>query len=48
MSGVGALVLIARSRRTGLGARVAAVVAMGSVVVAWGVAQWDYLLPDDA
>ena len=47
VSGVGALVLIARSRRTGTqaGARVAAVVAMGSVVVAWGLAQWDYLLP---
>ena len=28
------------------GARLAAVVAVGSVVVAWGVAQWDYLLPD--
>ena len=27
------------------GARAAAVVAVGSVVVAWGVAQWDYLLP---
>ena len=42
-----ALVLIARSRRTGVqrGARLAAVVAMGSLVVAWGVAQWDYLLP---
>ncbi len=47
VSGVAALVLIARSARTGAqtGARVAAVLAMGSVVVAWGVAQWDYLLP---
>jgi cytochrome d ubiquinol oxidase subunit II len=47
VSGVTALVLIARSARTGAqtGARIAAVLAMGSVVVAWGVAQWDYLLP---
>ena len=47
VSGVIALVLIARSRshRRRRGARIAAVVAMGSVVVAWGVAQWDYLLP---
>jgi cytochrome bd ubiquinol oxidase subunit II len=40
--GVGALVLV---RRRPLFARVAAVGAVGSVVVAWGVAQWDYLLP---
>jgi cytochrome d ubiquinol oxidase subunit II len=40
--GVGALVLV---RRRPLYARVAAVGAVGSVVVAWGVAQWDYLLP---
>jgi cytochrome d ubiquinol oxidase subunit II len=40
--GVGALVLV---RRRALYARVAAVGAVGSVVVAWGVAQWDYLLP---
>ena len=43
VSGLGALVLLAR--RVRLGARAAAVVAVGSVVVAWGVAQWDYLLP---
>ncbi len=43
ISGLGALVLLAR--RVRLGARAAAVVAVGSVVVAWGVAQWDYLLP---
>ena len=40
--GVGALVLVGRRP---LYARVAAVGAVGSVVVAWGVAQWDYLLP---
>ena len=42
--GVGALAAphCVRHRR---GARFAAVVAVGSVVVAWGVAQWDYLLP---
>src|SRR4051812_28125770 len=43
VSGVGALVLLVRGTSTG--ARLAAVVAVGSVVVAWGVAQWDYLLP---
>jgi cytochrome d ubiquinol oxidase subunit II len=40
--GVGALVLAGRRP---LYARVAAVGAVGSLVVAWGVAQWDYLLP---
>jgi cytochrome d ubiquinol oxidase subunit II len=43
IAGVGALVLLTRG--TGTGARLAAVVAAGSLVVAWGVAQWDYLLP---
>ena len=43
VSGVGALFLLAREARRG--ARLAAVVAVGSVLVAWGVAQWDYLLP---
>ena len=43
ISGAGALFLLARKARRG--ARLAAVVAVGSVVVAWGVAQWDYLLP---
>ena len=28
------------------GGRVAAVVAAGSLVLGWGVAQWDYLLPE--
>jgi cytochrome d ubiquinol oxidase subunit II len=41
--GLGALVLL--TRRARLGARLAAVAAVVSVIVAWGVAQWDYLLP---
>jgi cytochrome d ubiquinol oxidase subunit II len=40
--GVGALLLLNRARR---GARLAAAGAVASVVAAWGVAQWDYLLP---
>ena len=43
VSGLAALALVHRD--TGRGARIAAVVAVGSLVVAWGVAQWDYLLP---
>jgi cytochrome d ubiquinol oxidase subunit II len=43
LSGILALVLLARRAR--LGARAAAVVAVGSVILAWGIAQWDYLLP---
>ena len=43
VAGIGALLLL--TRRAGTGARLAAVVAAGSLVVAWGVAQWDYLLP---
>jgi cytochrome d ubiquinol oxidase subunit II len=44
ISGVGALVLL--TRRTRYGARLAAVGAVGGVILAWGVAQWDYLLPE--
>ena len=44
VAGVGALVLLLR--RAHRGARLAAVVAVAGVVVAWGVAQWDYLLPE--
>ena len=40
--GAGALALIGRRP---FWARLAAVAAVGSVIVAWGVAQWDYLLP---
>ncbi len=42
--GLGALLLLTRRARRG--ARLAAVGAVASVVVAWGVAQWDYLLPE--
>ncbi len=42
-SGVAALVLVARGIRRG--ARLAAVGAVAAVILAWGVAQWDYLLP---
>jgi len=41
--GLGALVLLTRQVRRG--ARLAAVATVVSVVGAWGVAQWDYLLP---
>jgi len=41
--GLGALALLTREARRG--ARLAAVAAVVSVVSAWGVAQWDYLLP---
>jgi cytochrome d ubiquinol oxidase subunit II len=44
VAGIGALVLLrGRPRR---GGRVAAVVAAGALVLGWGVAQWDYLLPE--
>ena len=43
VSGLAALVLVARHIRRG--ARLAAVGAVAGVVLAWGVAQWDYLLP---
>jgi cytochrome d ubiquinol oxidase subunit II len=42
--GVVALVLLLRDAARG--ARLLAVVAVASVVVAWGVAQWPYLLPE--
>jgi cytochrome d ubiquinol oxidase subunit II len=40
---VGSIVLLARENHRG--ARVLAIGAVASVVVAWGVAQWPYLLP---
>ena len=44
LAGLGALVLLrGRPRR---GGRVAAVMAAGALVLGWGVAQWDYLLPE--
>ena len=42
--GLAALVLVTRAIRRG--ARLAAVGAVVGVVLAWGVAQWDYLLPE--
>ena len=41
--GVSALVLLLRNAARG--ARVLAILAVASVVVSWGVAQWPYLLP---
>ena len=42
--GVGALVLLLRGATRG--ARALALVAIASAVVAWGVAQWPYILPE--
>jgi len=44
LSGAGALYLL--WRRGHRGARLLAIAAVSSVVLAWGVAQWDYLLPE--
>jgi cytochrome d ubiquinol oxidase subunit II len=44
LSGLGALALLARDAARG--ARLLAVVAVAGIVVAWGVAQWPYLLPE--
>jgi cytochrome d ubiquinol oxidase subunit II len=41
--GVGSLVLLLRNAHRG--ARILAMGAVASVVVGWGVAQWDYMLP---
>jgi hypothetical protein len=43
-AGLGALVLLRANRIAG--GRVAAVVAAGALVLGWGVAQWDHLLPE--
>jgi len=42
--GCGSLVLLARDGHRG--ARLGAVGAVASIVLAWGVAQWDFLLPE--
>jgi cytochrome d ubiquinol oxidase subunit II len=42
----GLLALLLLGRRARRGARLAAVVAVGCVMVAWGVAQWHYMLPE--
>jgi cytochrome d ubiquinol oxidase subunit II len=44
LAGVGSLVLLLRANHRG--ARLTAVLATGSVVLAWGVGQWDYVLPE--
>jgi cytochrome d ubiquinol oxidase subunit II len=44
VAGLGALVLLARD--AALGARALAVLAVAGLVIAWGVAQWPYLLPE--
>ena len=41
--GIGSLLLMLRTNHRG--ARVAAMGAVASVIVGWGVAQWEYLLP---
>jgi cytochrome bd ubiquinol oxidase subunit II len=43
-AGAGSLALLIRRSHTG--ARLLAVAAVASIVIAWGVAQWDYLLPE--
>jgi cytochrome bd ubiquinol oxidase subunit II len=44
LCGVGALILLARDAPRG--GRVLAILAVASIVVSWGVAQWPYLLPE--
>jgi len=43
VAGLASLTLLIRDNHQG--ARLAAIVAVGCIVVAWGVAQWDYILP---
>jgi cytochrome d ubiquinol oxidase subunit II len=43
VGGIGALVLLVRENHRG--ARLFGIVAVASIIVAWGVAQWDYMLP---
>lgn len=43
LCGAGALVLLAR--RASRGARALAMLAVASVIIAWGMAQWPYILP---
>jgi len=43
VGGLGALAMLVRHSHTG--ARLLAIVAVAAIVVAWGVAQWDYMLP---
>ena len=45
LCGIGSLVLLVRGAHRG--ARVLAAGAVASVIWAWGVAQWPYILPDE-
>jgi cytochrome d ubiquinol oxidase subunit II len=44
LAGAGSLVLLVR--RSHRGARVLAAIAVATIVIAWGGAQWDYILPE--
>jgi cytochrome d ubiquinol oxidase subunit II len=44
LCGTGSLILLARNASRG--ARLLAIGAVASVVIAWGVAQWPYILPE--
>ena len=44
LCGVGSLILLVRANHRG--ARLLAIGAVASVICAWGVAQWDYILPE--
>src|SRR4029453_14231358 len=44
LCGVGALVLLIR--HAARGARMLAILAVASIIIGWGVAQWQYLLPE--
>lgn len=44
LSGTASLLLL--TRRVHRGARLAAVIAVASVIVGWGVAQWEFILPE--
>jgi cytochrome bd ubiquinol oxidase subunit II len=44
LCGVGALVLLIR--HAARGARMLAILAVASIIIGWGVAQWPYLLPE--
>jgi cytochrome d ubiquinol oxidase subunit II len=44
LCGVGSLVLLVRANHRG--ARLLAIGSVASVIAAWGVAQWDYILPE--
>jgi cytochrome d ubiquinol oxidase subunit II len=43
LCGIGALLLLVRDEHRG--GRLLAIGAVGAIVISWGVAQWDYVLP---